>query len=70
MVSPCLVRVCWVGFRFVRFKCRPWITLATAVVDLLADAQCDRRQVQVRYMQALSQINFVSVYQFLDDLLW
>ena len=70
MGSPCLVQVCWVGFRFVRLRCHPWVVLGSAWVGLLSESEGDRLRVRIRYMRAVSQINFVRVYEFLNDLLW
>jgi hypothetical protein len=64
--------ICWAykGFRFIRYKCSPWLALAIAPLKLLCSSGDRRIYEQVRYLSALSQIDFVGVYGVLNELLW
>ncbi|MEB3355809.1 MAG: hypothetical protein VKK04_03625 [Synechococcales bacterium] len=70
MGYPCLVQVCCVGFRFLRFKCHPWMALAIAPIHLLSASERQRTVTRIRCMRALSKIDFAGVYELLNDLLW
>jgi hypothetical protein len=70
-VSACCLLQCgYIGFRFVRYKCSPWFVLATVPLKLLFAAEAERTYVQIRYFSAISRINFIHVYELLNDLLW
>ncbi|MBW4518721.1 MAG: hypothetical protein KME16_03190 [Scytolyngbya sp. HA4215-MV1] len=66
----CLIQCGYIGLRFLRYKASPWLTLAIAPIKLLTSSKAQRTYEQIRYMQAISRINFVSVYELLNDLLW
>ena len=70
MRSCCLLRYVHLGFRFVRYQCFPWFVLANAPLKLLFASEMERVHEQVRYFNAIARIDFVSVYGFLNDLLW
>ncbi|MBW4464394.1 MAG: hypothetical protein KME07_03000 [Pegethrix bostrychoides GSE-TBD4-15B] len=70
MASPCLIQCCCIGLRFCRYKLYPWIVLAVAPFNWLTASGVRRTREQVRYMQAISRIDFVGVYGLLNDLLW
>lgn len=59
----------YVGFRFLRDKCSPWLTLVLAPFQLCLASGVQRHQVQIRWMRAIGRIDFVSVYGLLQDLL-
>lgn len=59
-----------VWFRFLRRKIYPWPTLAIACCRLMWMCSDERRKEKVRLMLALTKIDFVNVYSFLNDLLW
>lgn len=65
-----LVRCCAIGWRFLRHKCYPWLMLAFTPVKLLLESGEQRTRTQIRYFTALIKIDFVSVYELLNDLLW
>jgi hypothetical protein len=68
--SHCLSQLGYLGFRFVRYKYSPWLTLASTPFKLLYASGLQRTDVQVRYLRALSKINFVGLYGVLNDWLW
>jgi len=59
-----------IGFQLVRFQCFPWLVLAIAPLKLLFASEVERIHEQVRYLNAISRIDFVGVYGLLNDLLW
>lgn len=61
---------CYVGFRLVRYRLWPWITLAIAPFHLLFSSGGQRAYAQIRVFRALSRIDFGAVYGLLEDLLW
>ncbi len=65
-----LLRCSYIGFRFMRYRFWPWLTLAIAPFNLLGSSGGQRIHAQIRYLRALSRIDFVPVYGLLDDLLW
>lgn len=66
----CLIQCGYIGLRFLRYKVSPWLILAIALIKLLASSKVQRTCEQIRCMRAISRINFVSVYEVLNDLLW
>lgn len=66
----CLIQCGYIGFRFLRYKTSPWLILAIAPIKLIASSKVQRPREQIRYMRAISRINFVGVYTLLNDLLW
>lgn len=66
----CPIICCAIGWRWLRYKCHPWITLATAPLKILTRSGIDRTHAQNRYLSAIGKINFVDVYAWLDNLLW
>jgi hypothetical protein len=66
----CLLQYSYLGFRFARFKCFPWLTIAIAVCKLPFASGVERTHIQLRYLSAIARINFVDVYGLLSDLLW
>jgi hypothetical protein len=66
----CLLQYSYLGFRFARFKCFPWLTLAIAVCKLPFASGVERTHVQLRYLSAIARINFVNVYGLINELLW
>lgn len=65
-----LIQSSYIGFRFVRYKCYPWLTLAITPFKLLFSTGVQRTQVQIRYLRAISKINFAGMYEVVNDLLW
>ncbi|PSB58985.1 hypothetical protein C7B77_02730 [Chamaesiphon polymorphus CCALA 037] len=61
---------CAIGWRFLRYKFHPWMTLATSPLNILTKSGIDRTHAQNRYLSAIGKINFVNVYALLDNLLW
>jgi hypothetical protein len=61
---------CHIGFRFLRGKCSPWVTLAIAPLNLLFASGMNRTHEKNRCMRAASKIDFVGFYALLNDLLW
>jgi hypothetical protein len=53
-----------------RYKASPWLTLVIAPIKLFASSKAQRTCEQIRCMRAISRINFVSVYEVFNDLLW
>ncbi|MGA7937529.1 MAG: hypothetical protein WCA35_28520, partial [Kovacikia sp.] len=70
MSSLCAVQCGYVGFRFLRYKCSPWLILAIAPFQLCLASDVQRTHTQIRWMRAIARIDFVSVYGLLHDLLW
>ncbi|MGJ3246090.1 MAG: hypothetical protein ACFE0I_08455 [Elainellaceae cyanobacterium] len=68
--SRCFLQCGYVGFRFVRYKCSPWFVLAIAPLTLLFATGVERTRVQIRWFSAIARIDFVRVYELLNDLLW
>jgi hypothetical protein len=66
----CLIQCGYIGFRFLRYKYSPWLILAIAQIRLLASSKVQRTREQIRYMRAISRIDFAGVYALLNDLLW
>lgn len=70
MRSVCLIQCCYVGFRFLRYKAFPWVTLAIAPIKLLTASGMNREFIKARCLITLGKINFAAVYEFINDLLW
>lgn len=70
MGNLCLTQCCHIGFRFLRYKFHPWITLAIAPLNLLFASDIQRTHTKIRFMRAMSKIDFAGVYGFINDLLW
>lgn len=70
MHSRCLLQYAYLGFRFVRYQCAPWVGLTIAPLKLLFASEVERTYVQIRYFRAIARIDFVSAYGLLHDLLW
>jgi hypothetical protein len=70
MRACCLLKDVHLGFRFVRYQCFPWFVLILAPLKLLFASEVERIHEQVRYLNAIARIDFVSVYELLNDLLW
>lgn len=75
--DSCLIKCCWIGLRFLRYKFYPWITLAIAPLKILAASGINRTHEKIRYMSAIlyegcanGKINFAAVYELLNELLW
>lgn len=66
----CLIQCGYVGLRFLRYKASPLLTLAIAPIKLLSSSKAQRTHERIRCMKAISQIDFISVYGLLNDLLW
>jgi hypothetical protein len=60
----------WIGFRFLRRKANPWLTLAIAPLKLLFISGMNRCHEKIRCMVAVSRIDLVGFYGLLNDLLW
>lgn len=58
------------GFSQLRRHCFLWFVLAIAPFRLLSASEIERTKVQIRYFNAIAQIDFVGVYGWLNDLLW
>lgn len=65
-----LLQACSIRLRLLRYQLNPWLILAIAPFKLMFSAGLQRTQTQIRYMRAISKINFTGVYGFLNDLLW
>jgi hypothetical protein len=59
-----------IGLQLLRFQCFPWLVLAIAPLKLLFASEVERIHEQVRYLNAITRIDFVGVYGLLNDLLW
>jgi hypothetical protein len=66
----CLIQRGYIGLRFLRYKTSPLLTLAISSIKLLSSSEVQRTRERIRYMEAISRIDFVSIYGLLNDLLW
>ena len=66
----CLLQYGYLGFRFMRYQCSPWLMLTIAPLKLLFASGVKRSHEQVRYFSAIARIDFLSFYRLLSDLLW
>jgi hypothetical protein len=67
--SRCLLQYSYLGFRFVRSQCSPWMVLAIAPLKWLFASAVERTQVKIRYFSAIIRINFVRIYSLVNNLL-
>ncbi|OKH13373.1 hypothetical protein NIES592_15030 [Fischerella major NIES-592] len=63
-------RTSLVWWRLFRRKIHPWITLVTAGCKIIYSCGIEQDQEKVRFLLAITKIDFVGVYQLLNDLLW
>ncbi|KYC43121.1 hypothetical protein WA1_13555 [Scytonema hofmannii PCC 7110] len=70
MSCLCFIRYFYIWFRFLRYKFYPWTTLATTPLNLLMVSGIQRTHTKIRYLSAMSKIDFASVYGLLNDLIW
>ncbi|CAA9352598.1 hypothetical protein AVDCRST_MAG94-2887 [uncultured Leptolyngbya sp.] len=70
MVNWSLTHFSYIGFRFLRYKFSPWLTLAIAPLKFLTSSRVQRIHVQNNCLSAIARIDFASVYGLLNDLLW
>lgn len=68
--ARCPMQCGYLGFRFVRYQCSPWLSLATVPLKLLCASEQERTYAQICYFRALARIDFASMYELLHDLLW
>lgn len=68
--ARCLLQYGYIGFRFMRYQCSPWLVLAIALLKLPCATGVERLHVRVRYFRAIARIDFVGIYGLLNDLLW
>ncbi len=59
-----------VWFRLVRRKTYPWAILAIATYKLVHLRGIEQDKEKSRLMTAVAKIDFVSIYAFMNDLLW
>jgi hypothetical protein len=53
-----------------RYQWFPWLRLAIALLKLPFASGAERSREQIRYLNTIARIDFVSVYGLLNDLLW
>jgi hypothetical protein len=70
MGGSCLIQSCRIGIRFLRRKFYPWIALVIALLGIATASGVHRTYAKIRYRSAMSKINFVAVYELLNELLW
>ncbi|MBD2166878.1 hypothetical protein H6G04_21035 [Calothrix membranacea FACHB-236] len=70
MSSHSLYKWGYIRLRIFKSKCSPWLTLAIAPFKLLCSSGNQRTYEYIRYLSALSKIDFVGLYGVLNDLLW
>jgi len=70
MRSRSLLQYGYLGFRFMRYQCFPWLNLAIALLKLPFVSGMERIREEIRYFNAITRIDFVGVYGLLNDLLW
>lgn len=58
------------GVRFLRSKLSPWIILAIALFEVIFASRVQRTHAKIRWMSAISRIDFVGTYGLLNDLIW
>lgn len=59
-----------VGLCLLRYRFSPWITLATASLQLLRASGVQRTREQIRCLSAISKIDAAGLCGLLNDLLW
>ncbi|MDL5055832.1 hypothetical protein QQ056_20085 [Oscillatoria laete-virens NRMC-F 0139] len=59
-------------YSYIRFRdqCSLWFVLAIALLKLPFTSEVERISVQIRYFSAIARIDFLSIYELLNDLLW
>ncbi len=67
-IQFCRNSLAW--FRLIRKKTYPWTTLIIAGCKILYSCGIERDREKVRFMLAMIKIDFVRVYEFINDLLW
>ncbi|MBD2314687.1 hypothetical protein H6G20_23750 [Desertifilum sp. FACHB-1129] len=70
MRSCGLLQYGYIRFRCVRDQCFLWLVLAIALLKLPFASEVERMSVQIRYFSAIARIDFLSIYELLNDLLW
>lgn len=70
MSSCCLTQYGCIGFRFLRYRCSPWLALAIAPFEVILASGVQRTHARIRCMKAISRIDFTGVYGLLNDFLW
>lgn len=69
-LRSCLFHSGYISLRFLRSKCSPWLRLAIAAIRCFSVSGRQRTYAQTRCVSALVRIDFVGLYQLLNDLLW
>jgi hypothetical protein len=69
MSDLCLLKYHNIGFRFLRYKCHPMITLVSAAFNVLFSSGVQRTREKIRCISAMSKIDFATVYELLSSLL-
>lgn len=69
-MRSCFIRSGYLGFRFLRYRFSPCIVLAIALLNLPFSSGSNRIIARIRYMRAMSKIDFAWVYELINDLLW
>ncbi|WP_026732615.1 hypothetical protein [Fischerella sp. PCC 9605] len=67
-IQSCRTSRFW--FRLFQRKTYPWTTLVIASCKIVYCCGIERDREKVRLLLAMTKIDFVRVYQFLNDLLW
>lgn len=67
-IQACKTSIVW--FRFFRQKTYPWTILAIAAYKLVHLRGIEQDREKARLMTTVVKIDFVSVYAFMNDLLW
>jgi hypothetical protein len=65
----CLIQRGYIGLRFLHYKTSPLLILVISSTKLLSSSEVQRIRERIRYMRAITRIDFVSVYGLLHDLL-
>jgi hypothetical protein len=64
-----LCRKVLIWYRWIRFKAHVWLVLISLLHRYLHAGDIDRTQVEFKLLFALGRINFVVIYDILDDLM-
>jgi len=59
-----------IGFRLLRYQCFLWFGLAIVQLQLLFASEEERSYLQIRYFRLITRIDFVGVYELVNDWLW
>jgi hypothetical protein len=70
MSDSWFIRSSAVGLRCLRSGFSPWLMLTIALFTLPFSSGATRVQAKLRYLKAIASINFVGVYNLINDLLW